>query len=95
MPKCDSPFFLFSVVGGVKCVKVLRIHLILSNAQSIAEALIVHKLTLTQVFDGISDVGIVHKTENVVVGHTRLLLCYYHVFARFWGCQKMRKILIL
>ena len=83
-----------SVVGGIDRVEVFAVHSVLCNAQSIAEALVVHKLTLAQIFDGVAHVGIVHKTKDVVIGHTRFLLCYYHVFATFLGCQKMRKILI-
>ena len=40
-----------------------------------------HKLALTQILDRLTHVGIVYHTQNIVVGHARLLLCYYHVFA--------------
>ena len=62
--------------------------------ERIAEALIMHYFALTEKLDNVVYVGIVRKAKNVVVGYARLLLCYYHVFARFLGCQKTQKILI-
>ena len=44
-----------------------------------------------EVFDGIADVGVIHKAENVVVGYACLLLCYYHVFATKSCLVKVRK----
>ena len=60
-----------------------------------AEALIVHDLALAEIFDGIAYVGIIRQTQNVVIGHARLLLCYYHVFATKLSIAKVRKILVL
>ena len=68
--------------------------MVLRDAERVAEALIVHNLALAQEFDRVADVGIVDKTQDVVVGRTRLLLCYYHVFATKSWCVKVRKILI-
>ena len=68
--------------------------MILSYADAVAEALIVHDLALAEEFYRIANVGVVGEAQNVVIGRARLLLCYYHVFATFWGCQKTRKILI-
>ena len=49
--------------------------MLLRDAQGIAEALIVHDLALTQIAQGIEDVGIVTQTDQIVVGDARLLLC--------------------
>ncbi len=54
-----------------------------------------HDLALAEEADDVVDVGIVRQTEDVVVGHACLLLCYYHVFATKYGFEKARKILIL
>ena len=48
-----------------------------------AEALIVHDLALAEIFDGIAYVGIIRQTQNVVIGHARLLLWCYLVCAIF------------
>ena len=63
------------VKRGVDRVKVLAIKLFLRNAQSIAKALIVHDLTLTQVAQRITHVGVIAQANEVVVGRTRLLFC--------------------
>ena len=64
-----------SVKGGIESVKILGVQIILSDAKCLAEALIVNYLALTKELDRIADIGIVNKTQNVVVGHTCLLLC--------------------
>ena len=69
--------------------------MVLRNAEGIAKALVMHDLALTEIFDGIAHVGIIRQTQNIVIGHARLLLCYYHVFATKSWCVKVRKILIL
>ena len=75
-------------------VKILAVEVVLSDSQGIAEALIMHDLPLAKELNGVAYVGIVRQAQNVVVGGACFLLCYYHVFARFLGCQKTRKILI-
>ncbi len=75
-------------------VKVFGIQMILRNAKSIAEALVVNDFPLSEEFDGIPNVGVVTQAQNVVIGGTRLLLCYDHVFATFFDFQKPRKTLI-
>ena len=62
------------VKGWVAGVEVLRVESILRDPESIAEALIVYYLALAKEFDDIVDIGVVGKTENVVIGHSRLLL---------------------
>ena len=74
-------FSALSVKARVDCVEILGIHAVLRDAEGVAEALVVNNLALTKKFDGVADVGVVDKAQNVVVGDARLLLCYYHVFA--------------
>ena len=69
------------VKRGIDRVEILAVELFLSDSQGIAKALIVHDLALTQVAQRITHVGIVAQADEIVVGRTRLLLCYYHVFA--------------
>ena len=47
---------------------------LLDTTQAIGEALVVNDLALAQELDGIAHVGVVRQTQNVVVGHARLLL---------------------
>ena len=47
----------------------------LSDSKRFCEALIVHYFACAEEFDWISHVGIVHQTENVIVGGASLLLC--------------------
>ena len=86
---------LVLVKRGVEGIKVFAVEVLLRDAEGIGEALIVHDLAFAQIFDGVAHVGIVAQAQNVVVGHARLLFCYYHVFATKMSLAKVRKILIL
>ena len=55
--------------------------MILRDAQGIGEALIMHDLTLTQKLDGVAYIGIIRQAQNIIIGGSCLLFCYYHVFA--------------
>ena len=78
----------------IASVEILSVEIILRDAQSIAEALVVNDLAGAEEFDRVADVGIVRKAQDVVVGSASLLLCYYHVFATKLSLAKVRKILI-
>ena len=51
--------------------------MLLRNAQGIAETLIMNDLALAQIAKDVSYVGIVAKTNQIVIGGTRFLLCCY------------------
>ena len=53
-----------------------------------------HDLALAEIFERLADVGVVDKADKIVVGHSRLLFCYYHVFATKLSLAKVRKFLI-
>lgn len=55
-------------------VEVFGIEIILSNAESFTETLEVNNFTLSQESDRIFDVGIVSKTQDIIVGCSCLLL---------------------
>ena len=63
------------VKGRIESVKILGVKVILRDAQSLAESLVMHDLSLAKELDGIANVGVIYETQNVVVGHPRLLLC--------------------
>ena len=86
---------ILSVKAWIDGVEVLRIHRVNRKTDSIAKSLIMHKLSLAKEFERFSNVGIVHHSDEVVVGHARLLLCYYHVFATFLLLIKTAKSLDL
>ncbi len=86
-------FHLF-IKRRIDRIEILAVEMILRDAKGIAKALIMHDLALAQIFDGIAHIRIVAQAKDIVVGHARLLLCYYHVFATFFDFQKPRKILI-
>ena len=60
---------------GIADVEVLGVQVILGDAQSIPEPLVMHDLPLAEELDGLSYVGIVAEAEDVVVGDAGLLLC--------------------
>ena len=80
LSKRSLPFYRL-VKRGIGHIEILWIEIFLRFSYGIAKALVVNYLTLTEELDGVSNVGIVHKAKNIVIGGSCLLLCYYHVFA--------------
>ena len=83
------------VKGRVAGIEILGVQIILSYAHSVGKPLKMHDLPLSKELDRITNVGIVNKSQNVVIGRASLLLCYYHVFATFFGVSKTRNSLDL
>lgn len=71
------------VKGGIGCVEVLGIQIVLRDTDGIAEALEMDDFSRPQEFNGIPYVRIVGEAKDIVVGGTCLLLCPNHVFATF------------
>ena len=73
---CSAVFCLAAalVKGRVAGIEVLRIKMILRDAEGIPKPLIMHDLTLPEELDGLADIGIVAEAEDVVVGDAGLLL---------------------
>ena len=63
------------VKGRVAGIEVLGVQIILSYAHSVGKPLEMHDLSLSEEFDRITNVGIVNKSQNVVIGRASLLLC--------------------
>ena len=53
------------VKAGIEGIEIFAVQMVLGNADGVAEALIMHDLALTQILDGIADVGIVAQAQNV------------------------------
>lgn len=66
---------LLRVKSRIEIVDVFLIQPFLCQPQRLAEALEVHDLPGTQEADGIADVRVIGKAENVVIGNAGLLLC--------------------
>lgn len=66
---------LLLIEGGVDEVEILLIHLLLCQPQPLTEALEMDDLTGPQELDDIVDVGVIRQPQDVVIGHTGLLLC--------------------
>ena len=71
-PKKCRPFCL--VERGVKRVEVFGIESVSRDAQTLAEALVMHNLALAQELDGVAHIGIIRKAQNVVIRYAGLLL---------------------
>lgn len=83
-----------TVKRRVKRIKVFAVQMILRNTQRVTETLIVYDLAFPQISDRIAYVRVICHTQNIIIGHTCLLFCYYHVFATKLSFAKARKILI-
>ena len=69
-----TAFLAILIKAGVASVEVFRVQIILSYSHSVAKALEVNYLALTQELDDVVNVGVVGKTENIVIGRASLLL---------------------
>ena len=65
----------FAVECRVEGVEIAAVQVILRDAECVSEALIVHDFAFPQVPQGIQNVRIVAKADQIVIGHTRFLLC--------------------
>lgn len=67
------------IEGRVDEVEILLVHLLLGQAQALAEALEMHDLPGPQELDDIVDVRVVGQAQDVVIGDPGLLLCCNHI----------------
>lgn len=63
------------IEGRVDEVEIFLVHLLLGQAQALAEALEMHDLPGPQELDDIVDVRVVGQAQDVVIRYARLLLC--------------------
>ena len=62
------------IEGGVGEIDIFLVHPFLGPVNGLAKALEVDDLPLPQKTDDVVDVGVIRHTQNVVIGHTGLLL---------------------
>ena len=65
--------FFLQIEGRVEGIEIFRIQVVLDHAEGFAETLEMDDFALTEEADGIGDVGIVGKAQDVVVDDARLL----------------------
>ena len=63
------------VKAGIKGVKVFGVHVVLGNADRFTESLEMNQFPFPQKPDGIFHIGVIHQTENVVIGDSGFLFC--------------------
>ena len=63
------------VKARIERVEVLGVQSILHDPQGFTEPLEVHDLSHAQELDGLADIRILHQTQDIVIGSSRLLLC--------------------
>lgn len=71
--------FVLSTASGfievrIEGVEVSLVHMVLCDPKRFAESLEVHHFTFTQELDWISDIRIVHESQDVIIGFPRFLL---------------------
>ena len=59
----------------IERVEILAVQLLLRDAEGIGEALVMDDLALAEILDGIAHVGVIGQAQDIVIGHSRLLLC--------------------
>ena len=63
-----------SAESGVEAVEVFAVQSFADLTECLAEALEMDYFALTEKLYGLSDIGIIHKTQNVIISGARLLL---------------------
>ena len=58
---------------GVECVEVFAVHSFVGESQNFTKSLEVNYLSLTEELDGVTDVGVICKSKDVIVGDAGLL----------------------
>ena len=71
------------VEGGVGKIDVFRVHLLLAQPQTLAEALEVDDLPLPQEADHVVHIRVITETQDIVIGEAGFLLCCNGVRATF------------
>ena len=69
------------VKRGVIRVEVLGVKMLLSPTKGVAKPLVMYYFSLAQILYGVAHVGVVNKTENVIISCSCLLLCC-HIFMK-------------
>lgn len=72
--RSKSLFHAVFVKRGVAGIEIACIHALLHHSHCLAEPLEVDNLPLPQIADGIDDIRIIRKTQDVIIGRTSLLL---------------------
>ena len=70
-----GPFRRADVDCGIEGIVVLRVQVLLHDAQGVAEALEVYDLPFTEEFERLADIWIVDQAQQVVIGRAGFLLC--------------------
>ena len=69
-----GPFRRADVDCGIEGIVVLRVQVLLHDAQGVAEALEVYDLPFTEEFERLADIWIVDQAQQVIVSCARFLL---------------------
>ena len=73
------PVHFLSVECGIERIEVPAVQFFLDDPKAFSEPLIVHDLAFSQKADGIADLGIFYKPEDIVISGAGLLFCC-HIF---------------
>lgn len=65
---------LLFIEAGVEGIEIFAVEHILDKPQAFAEALVMDDLTLTEKFYRVTDVGVIGKAEDIVIGEASFLL---------------------
>jgi len=64
----------FAIEGGIVEIEItLIVYFVLCDPEAIAKALEMHDLAGTQEADDVLDIGVVGKTQDVIIGQARFL----------------------
>lgn len=59
----------------VESIEILGVQLICNDTKTFTKTLIMNNFAFTQKLDRIADIGVVCKTQDIVIGAARFLLC--------------------
>ena len=61
----------------------MLLYAVAHHSHSLAEALKMHDLALTEEFDDVVDIGVVTESEDIVIGNAGLLLRCITIWTKF------------
>ena len=79
--RAAAPVINRAVEGGIKGIKVFAVQIVLKHAKGFSESLEMDNFPLPQKTDGVADLRILDKAEDVVIGGTGFLFWYNCVFS--------------
>ena len=79
LPYIKDRGFLLFIKARVKCIKILAVKMVCCYSQALAETLVMHNFSCTEVFYRVAHICVISKPKNIVVCYAGFLFCCDYV----------------